>query len=66
VRNEHGEVEPKQFDLDEVEADLALLKVLTRMEESAEKHDASVCTSYVKSIYAEKLPADHPARAQYL
>jgi hypothetical protein len=64
VRNEKGEVEPKQFDLDEVEADLALLRALST-EESAEKQSDGSVASSVKATYAEMLPAEHPARGQY-
>jgi hypothetical protein len=64
VRDEFGEVEPKQFELDEVEADHALLQTLSSTEESAEPSDGSLST-LVKTTYASMLPTDHPARVHY-
>jgi hypothetical protein len=63
LRDELGNAEPKQFELDEVEANLALVRNLSN-DESADKADVSLC-SYVKNTYVEMLPPEHPARAQY-
>lgn len=67
MRDEFGEVEPKQFELDEVEANCAVLQALQPhgpTEESADLSDASLCT-LVKTTYANLLPNEHPARAHY-
>ena len=63
LRDELGNAEPKQFELDEVEANLAVLRALSS-DESDDKADLSLCL-HVKKTYVEMLPSEHPARAQY-
>ena len=63
LRDELGNAEPKQFELDEVEANLAVLRALSS-DESDDKTDSSLCL-HVKKTYVEMLPSEHPARAQY-